>query len=332
MSNKNIEFENSFYHFGENIDLLPNVILQGVHKIYLGNNLIIKQGCEIAINLKYYNRDIECNLKIDDESFLNRYVCIEAFNEILIGKYVMFGPQVYVSDKNHEYEYFKAPIMMQGYSKNTNKIIIKDGAWIGAGSKVIGNVTIGFGSVVGANTVVVKDVPDHCLVVGTPAKIIKICDYKTDRWINVKNNPKLLNQILLKRGKFKSYDYDWINREIEKNNINKEQKMKSTDELRKYKDLIDTVIEGLNCVNNQLKIGEFNKSIEIFNEMIVGINTVISGLSNIMNITEHEKNKDKINKSLELVVSAYEERNIERIMINIDTELIPIIKKIRNCC
>ncbi len=334
MISKNIEFESSFYHFGENVDLAENIVLQGVDKIHLGNNLIIKQGCEIAINLKYFNKDIECNLKIDDNSFFNRYVCIETFNEIIIGKYVMVGPQVYISDKDHEYQYFKAPAMLQGYLQNSNKIIIKDGAWIGAGSKIIGNVTIGFGSVIGANTVLVKDVPDHCLVAGTPGKIIKICDYKTDKWINVKNNPKLLKEILLKRGKFNGYDYDFINGEIEKNRIKKEQDTKNSEELVKYKNLIDTVIEGLNYVNSQLTTGEFNNSTEIFNEMIIGISTILSGVSNIMNITEHEKEniKDKINKYLELVVSAYEQRDVEKIILNIDTKLIPSIKEIQNYC
>lgn len=331
MISKNIEFENSFYHFGENIDLAENIVLQGVDKIYLGNNIIIKQGCEIAINLKYYNKSIKCNLKIDDNSFFNRYVCIETFNEIFIGKYVMFGPQVYISDKDHEYEYFEAPPMLQGYLQNSNKIIIKDGAWIGAGSKIIGNVTIGFGSVVGANTVVVKDIPNHCLVTGTPGKIIKVCDYRTHKWINVKNNPKLLNEILLKRGKFNGYNYKFINEEIEKNRIKKEQEAKNLEKLEKYKNLIDTIIEGLNHVNNQLAGGEFNNSIETFNEMIVGINTVISGEFNITK-DKKENLKEEIKENLELVVLSYEQRDIEKIIFNISTKLMPSLKEIQKYC
>lgn len=52
-------------------------------------------------------------------------------------------------------------------------IVIKDGAHIGIGSIIMPGVTIGKGAVVGAGAVVTKDVPDHCLVVGVPAKVIK---------------------------------------------------------------------------------------------------------------------------------------------------------------
>jgi len=62
-----------------------------------------------------------------------------------------------------------------------------------------------------------------------------------------------------------------------------EKDRKNPEELMKYKDLIDTVIYGLNYVNSKLKIGEFDKSIEIFTEMITGINAVISGIGNEMN-------------------------------------------------
>jgi acetyltransferase-like isoleucine patch superfamily enzyme len=52
-------------------------------------------------------------------------------------------------------------------------IVIKNGAWLGTGVTVIGNVTIGRGAIVGAGSVVTKDVPDNCIVAGNPAKVIR---------------------------------------------------------------------------------------------------------------------------------------------------------------
>lgn len=52
-------------------------------------------------------------------------------------------------------------------------IVIKDGAHIGIGSIIMPGVTIGEGAVIGAGAVVTKDVPDYCLAVGVPAKVIK---------------------------------------------------------------------------------------------------------------------------------------------------------------
>ena len=320
--------KDTFYFSGDNIQVSKNIVFKNPNRIYIGSNIQIKQNCEFTVN-DSCNKQSKWNIKIDDNVFFNKDVILESFNNIIIGKYVMFGPQVYISDNNHEYYNYNVPIRLQGFPQNKNKILIKDGAWIGAGCRIIGDVTIGFGSIIRANTVVVKDVPDHCVVVGTPGRVIKICDYRTNKWINVKNSPKLLKEILSKRGNFNGYNYNWINEEIEKSHINKEQTMEKADELVKHKELIDTIIEGLNYVNNQLKVGKFDNSIKIFNDMIIGINTVVCGLTNIININQ---NKNKIDRYLVLVASAYEKRDIEKIILNIDTGLIPIMKEIRNNC
>lgn len=60
-----------------------------------------------------------------------------------------------------------------GFSNRTDCPTIGDGVTICAGAKVIGNVTLGNGSVIGANAVVVKNVPPNCTVVGIPGRIIK---------------------------------------------------------------------------------------------------------------------------------------------------------------
>lgn len=103
---------------------------------------------------------------------------------------------------------------------------------------------------------------------------------------------------------------------------------KNLEELMKYKDLIDTIIEGLNYVNSKLKIGEFDKSIEIFTEMITGINVVISGIGNKMNTNSQVI----VDGHLALLVSAYEQRDTDKIVLIISTKLIPFIKEIQNDC
>ena len=60
---------------------------------------------------------------------------------------------------------------------NSAPIVIKDDAWIGMNVIVLKGVTIGRGSVVGAGSVVTKDVPDWTIVAGNPAKVVKKIDY-----------------------------------------------------------------------------------------------------------------------------------------------------------
>lgn len=60
-----------------------------------------------------------------------------------------------------------------GYSDNLSAPYIRDNVTINAGAKVIGGVRVGNNTVVGANAVIVKNVPDNCTVVGVPAQIIK---------------------------------------------------------------------------------------------------------------------------------------------------------------
>lgn len=76
--------------------------------------------------------------------------------------------------------------MTIGYSDATNCPSIGNNVHIKAGAKVIGNVHIGDDVIIGANAVVVKDVPSHSIVVGIPAKIIKVRDKITDPWRKIK--------------------------------------------------------------------------------------------------------------------------------------------------
>ena len=56
------------------------------------------------------------------------------------------------------------------------EIIIKKGAWIGAGASILPGITVGKYAIVGAGAIVTKDVPDYAVVVGVPAKVVKTLD------------------------------------------------------------------------------------------------------------------------------------------------------------
>lgn len=104
-----------------------------------------------------------------------------------LGKCVLIGPNVYISDQNHTYSDISVPIMQQGYTTK-GPLSIGDNTWIGTHACIIGNITIGKGCVIGANSVVTKDVPDYSVVVGNPGKIVKQYDLQKCEWVKCESN------------------------------------------------------------------------------------------------------------------------------------------------
>jgi acetyltransferase-like isoleucine patch superfamily enzyme len=89
---------------------------------------------------------------------------------------------VYITDQNHGYEDVTRPISQQ--SQPERPVVIGDGSWLGHGAVVLPGVTIGKHVVIGANSVVTKDIPDFSVAVGSPAKVIRQYD-ETHGWVNV---------------------------------------------------------------------------------------------------------------------------------------------------
>jgi acetyltransferase-like isoleucine patch superfamily enzyme len=89
---------------------------------------------------------------------------------------------VYITDQNHGYEDVTRPISQQ--SQPELPVVIGDGSWLGHGAVVLPGVTIGKHVVIGANSVVTKDIPDFSVAVGSPAKVIRQYD-ETHGWVNV---------------------------------------------------------------------------------------------------------------------------------------------------
>lgn len=107
---------------------------------------------------------------------------------ITFGDNILLAQNVVMSALNHDYSDPSKPIVEQGYS--VKEIIVEDGVWMGAGVIVTPGVRIGRNAVVGAGSVVTRDVPAYSIVVGNPARIVKYFDFTTHEW--VKTSKKIL--------------------------------------------------------------------------------------------------------------------------------------------
>lgn len=126
-------------------------------------------------------------LKIGQRVHIGRESTITCINSVTIEDDVLTGPHVFVADYNHEYVNPNIPIKDQGNrAKKDDRVLIERGTWIGTNAVIVGNVHIGKNCVIGANSVVTKDIPDYSIVGGVPAKIIRRYNKETKSWERVK--------------------------------------------------------------------------------------------------------------------------------------------------
>lgn len=155
--------------------------VDGKENISIEKDVIIQKMTWIAA-VPLTNAEV-CHLKIGEGSIIGNFNHIYATGEIIIGKNVLTADKVYISDNLHQYEDINSPIMFQGI-KQLPKLVIGDGSWIGENVCIIG-ASIGKNCVIGANSVVTKDIPDYSVAVGSPARIIKKYNIISQKWEKV---------------------------------------------------------------------------------------------------------------------------------------------------
>lgn len=102
---------------------------------------------------------------------INEWVFIDGWGGVTIGDYVRIAHRVSIISEDHLFDDPSLPIYTQG--KIGKKVVINDDVWIGCGAIILKGVTIGHGAIIGAGSVVTKDVPKNAVVVGNPARIVK---------------------------------------------------------------------------------------------------------------------------------------------------------------
>ena len=160
---------------GQNCSIDPSAILT-----CLENGIIELEGDN------YIGRNVEIGTH-DSKIFFGFNTSIQdrciILGDIEIGRHCVFAPNVYLSSGRHHYNfkpefYIKDQDLLvradKGLSeKYSKKIIIEDDCWLGINVVVMSGIKIGKGSVIGANSVVTKNVEPYSVMVGSPATLIK---------------------------------------------------------------------------------------------------------------------------------------------------------------
>jgi len=156
---------------GKNVYIAENVTLyqnKDGGKVEIGDKVCIYKGTILETGFGG-------SLRIDKEASIHPNCQVNAYKSpITIGKGVMIAPKCGLYSYDHGIAPGK-PIRKQPL-QSKGPIVIEDEAWLGFGSIVLSGVRIGKGAVVGAGSVVMKDIPENAIAVGNPAKVIKMRD------------------------------------------------------------------------------------------------------------------------------------------------------------
>lgn len=161
-------------------------------KIFLGSNvqffglrnIVIKENCTIGENSLFtINNRLNDNIQLTISSnvYIGRDNFVTVGKSIYISDYCIFGNNCSLICADKIFDNPLVPYAVSGIGL-AKSIFVGANCWFGNDVSVIGNVKIGHGSIVGANTLVTKDIPPFSMVVGNPAKIIKSFNFETNTW------------------------------------------------------------------------------------------------------------------------------------------------------
>jgi acetyltransferase-like isoleucine patch superfamily enzyme len=145
--------------FGDRSFISPSASLRNHKNISIGGNVMVNRNVTIWVN----------SLKAGDHVQINPNTCI--YGAVEIGDYVMIAPNCMLAGGNHGIVDNDIPMIFQE-SSNKGAIVIEDDVWIGANCSILDGVRVGSGAVIGAGSVVTKDVPPKAIMVGNPAKLV----------------------------------------------------------------------------------------------------------------------------------------------------------------
>ncbi len=123
-------------------------------------------------------------IQIGNHVHIGRNNIIGARKRIILEDHVLLGPHVMIGDHSHQYEDVAVPIKLQDVTEG-GPIRIERDSWIGANVFILPQVTIGRHAVVGANSVVNRDIPPYSVAVGAPARVIKQYDFERKEWVRL---------------------------------------------------------------------------------------------------------------------------------------------------
>lgn len=180
-------FSQTFYRlfmfqFGSKSRIIKPLLILNYKHISVGNNVLIRNGARIEV----VDPQNEVVIKIGNNVNIEQNVHIVARYLVQIGNNVTITGGCSIVDVIHPYDEINTEHKIgDRISQGAHPVYIGDDSFVGYGAHISPNVRVGKNCIIGANSVVTKDVPDYCVVAGAPARIIKRYCHESKSWKKV---------------------------------------------------------------------------------------------------------------------------------------------------
>jgi len=159
-----------FNRFGNRSEIIKPLLISGTKNISVGNRTTIREFARIEAINSFCGDRYNPKLRIEDHVTIEQGAHITCCDTVVIGEDTTISSYVYISDTSHTYK-TKQSVLDQPLE--VKPVLIGKSVFIGTGAKILPGVSIGDGSIIGANAVVTHNIPPNSVAVGVPAKVIK---------------------------------------------------------------------------------------------------------------------------------------------------------------
>ena len=171
-----------FGAYGKDVYIEPGVVINRPRFVHLGDHVRIKRNTSINLHPKDKHSPQEL-LSIGDHVIISEGCFISACNRIIIEENVGISPNVMIIDNSRKPGDVSRPSKEQPI--HIGQVRIGADSWIAYGACVLPNVTIGKHCIIGALSVVTRDIPDYSVAMGSPARVVKRFNFEKREWVKV---------------------------------------------------------------------------------------------------------------------------------------------------
>ncbi len=173
---------------GRRISIGEDVHLYGAEHINIEDDVVIAHRVTLRAMTAYPWADppqtFQPRITLKRACFINNGSQISCTNRVTIGENVMIAENCFIADNNHGYTDPDRSVREQALTAD-GEVVVDADSWIGANCCIAGNVRIGKHCVIGANSVVTRNIPDYSVAAGAPARVLKQYDQQSQAWRSV---------------------------------------------------------------------------------------------------------------------------------------------------